>query len=113
MSFIQRMRRQKAVWWQRLALDRYGRYTYAEPVEVKCRWEDVSTEYLGANGEKLVSRAVVYVDRVMSLGDRLWKGVLDSTTPDNPMSLSNAYEVKQFEQLPDLKNRQVLLTARL
>jgi len=113
MRLITQMRRQVAVYWSRATVDKYGRYAFSEPVEVKCRWEDAVEEYVSATGEKKVSQAVVYVDRVMQVGDRLWLGEMDSTTPSDPLELFNSYEIGQFEQTPDLKNRDILYVARL
>jgi len=113
MGIITKMRRQKAVWWKRLSPDRYGRPTFALPVEVDCRWEEDAREFLSPKGEKLVSQAVVYVDRPMTVGDRLRLGELDSTIPNNPLALNDTFEIRQFTQLPNLKVTETLYTAYL
>lgn len=107
-GFLKRMRKQKAVWWQRGEPNTYGEFAFADPVEVKCRWEDVSQEFLDPRGQTRTSRSVVYVDRVMSVGDKLLRGELDSNS-----SITDAFEIQKFDQLPDLKNKAVLLTAYL
>jgi len=114
MSIIVKMRRQRAVWWQRNAqADQYGSYSFAAPVEILCRWDDVSQEFLAADGEKRSSRSMVYTDRVMLPGDRLMLGELDSNTPTDPLSVTNTFEVRRFDKTPNLRATETLFTAYL
>jgi hypothetical protein len=113
MSLIKSMRRQTAVWWKKGAPDQYGTDSFDDPVEVKCRWEEVGQEYLSAQGEKQLSRAIVYVDRKMAMGDRLAQGLLDSDTPADPMNHAGSYLVERFDVLPNLRNTENLYTAYL
>lgn len=114
MSLIKRMRRQKAVWWKRSSTtDEYGRYTFDEPVEIDCRWEDRAEEFVNKGGERLVSAAVVYVDRVMEAGDKLKLGALESDTSSNPVEETEAFEIQTFSKIPNLRNTETLLTAYL
>jgi len=114
LSLIKRMRRQKALWWNRgPAADRFGKYPYDAPIEIECRWEDVAVEFVTAKDEKMVSKAVVYVDRPMKPGDRLKLGEEDSNTQDDPFRDTNAFEIKRFDKMPNLKNKETLLTAYL
>lgn len=113
MGIIAKMRKQKAVWWPRLGSDTYGAPVFGTPTEVSCRWEDDAREFISPKGEKMVSRAVVYVDRVMRPGDYLRPGEYESSLPSNPLSLTDAFEIRQFTQLPNLKATETLLTAYL
>lgn len=76
MSLIKRMRKQKAVWWRKVAANRFGVVTWANPVEIACRWTDISEQVLDPKGEVFVSRSFVYVDRYISIGDRIRLGTL-------------------------------------
>jgi len=105
------MRRQKAIWWRRLGADRYGSHTFATPVEIDCRWDDTTQEFVDEKAVFQASKSVAYVDRVMSVGDRLMLGAMESDTPDNPLSITAAYEIKRFDRNPDLKAKEFLLTA--
>lgn len=113
MSLISRMRRQEGVYWERLTPDQFGRFSYATPIEIKCRWDDSSAEYRDNRGEKALSQATVYVDRLMKAGDMLKKGELDSDTPADPTTLVDAFEIKGFEQTPNLRATETLYTAHL
>jgi len=113
MSLIKSMRRQTAIWWKKAAPDQYGTDSFEAPVEVACRWEEVGQEYLSAQGEKQLSRAIVYVDRKMSMGDRLALGSLDSDTSADPIEYEGSYLVERFDVLPNLRNSENLYTAYL
>lgn len=113
MRIIRKMRQQKAVWWQRLAVDQYGRFAYATPVEIDCRWDATSEEFRDTEGQKQLSNAVVYPDRVMSIGDMLQEGQLDSNDPDDPRDAPDAHEIRRFDKIPDLKATETLFRAYL
>lgn len=114
MSVIKKMRKQRAVWWQRKPKpDRFGKFSFEEPVEISCRWDDTTEEFIDPQGETQASRSVVYVDRIISVGDRLMRGEMDSNTPDNPLAIQDAFEVKRFDQNPNFRNTETLLTAFL
>lgn len=113
MSIITKMRKQKAVWWQRKAPDRYGKYSFGSPVEIDCRWDDTTEDFVNMQGETEGSRAVVYVDRVLSIGDRLKRGEMESDTPVDPLTIPDAFAIKRFDQNPNMKATEFLLTAYL
>jgi len=112
MSLITSMRRQKAVWWSKTGVSTSGRSSFDLPVEVDCRWEDTSVEVLLPGTKKVNSEAVVYVDRLMKVGDRLLKGEMDSNTPNDPLGASSV-EIKKFEGLPSFSATETLYTAYL
>jgi|SRR6185503_9148913 len=113
MSIIVKMRKQKAVWWRRTVVDAYGSYSFAGPIEIAVRWDDAAVEFLDPLGEKQTSRSVVYTDRVMTPGDRLMLGELDSETPDNPLSITTTFEIRRFDRTPNLRATETLFTAYL
>jgi len=113
MSLITKMRKQKAVLWRKGSLNRFGRTSFEAPIEISCRWEDIVVEFLDMQGEKVLSKSVVYVDRILALGDRLKRGEIESDTPTNPLDVEDTFEVRRFEQLPNLKASETLLTAYL
>lgn len=110
MSLIVRMRRQYAVFWPRLVeASPDGKPQYGAPYEIRCRWEDKRQSFITAAGTEEVSNAVVYVDRPMVVGDRLWLGRLGEVTlPASPEKIEGCYEVRQFESVPNLKATEFL-----
>lgn len=113
MSIIRRMRKQKAIWWDRLDPDKYGKFAYDAPLEIDCRWDDSSHEYRNEIGEKAFSQSTVYPDRVMKTGDKLKRGDIESDTPTDPTSVEGVYEIQRFEQIPNLRNTEILFIAHL
>lgn len=112
MSVITKMRKQTAVWWQRQETpNEFGQFAFEAPVEVRCRWDDTSQEFLDSQGEKQLSRAVAYVDRTMRPGDRLMRGTLDSDLTEDPLPVEGAFEIRRFDQNPNFKATETLLTA--
>jgi len=111
------MLKQVAVYWKlsSLEFDNYGQPIPTTPVEIKCRWEDVSEEFLDANGTIQLSNARVYVDRDVEVGGVLMLGELDSGVMDlvDIKENENAWEIKRFEKLPTLRATQFLRTCYL
>jgi len=121
MSLISRMRKQKAVYWaQSSGADDYGQIQYAAPVEIDCRWEDSQQEFIGKDGSKRLSRAVVYVDRDMKPGDKLKLSTLAALTQDldsgastAPDQFSDVFEVMKADKIPNLRNTELLRVCYL
>lgn len=114
MSIIVKMRKQKAVYWDRSGVDNFGAPAFAVGVEIDCRWEDGLVQAINDKGEQITAKSTVYVDREMKVGDMLWLGELaDITDADNPRNNEGAWEIKSFNKLPNLKNTETLLTAYL
>lgn len=114
MGLMTRMRRQRAVYWERSAShDKYGAFSFASPVEISCRWDGASKEYRDTKGETQLSESTVYPDRVMKAGDRLREGGMESDTPENPMEDADSCEVQRFDTIPNLKATETLYVAYL
>lgn len=112
MSLIKRMRKQRAVFWAQTTVDNFGKMQFAAPVEIACRWENRTDEYLDAKGDKQMAKCVVYVDRDMKPGDALMEGTLDTGTT-TPFEEPTAYEVKSFESVPNIRAKEFLRTTHL
>ena len=52
---------QTAVYWGTPVDDGYGGRTFADPVEISCRWEDKNQKLTASNGEEFISRSRVFV----------------------------------------------------
>jgi len=115
MALVRKMLRQKAVWWRKASINRFGQTIFAMPVEINCRWEDRIGVFYNAKGEKADSKATVYVGQELSVGDVLMEGELESGTPDDPKLEPDALPIKAFDRLPSLRNNpnKTLFTAHL
>ena len=115
MSLIVRMRKQKAVLWGNPVADGNGDWTFDQPVEIDCRWEDTQKLFTDKDGKLSVSQAKVYIDRDIVTGSYLMLGTLVMLPSDasNPKRINGTYEVRSFSKLPNLKATEFLRTATL
>ena len=114
MSIIKRMRKQTAVYWPFSSVDNFGQKVVGSPVLIGCRWEDKSIEFLDSDGETQMSNAIVYVDRDTPIGGILMLGVLaDITDPVNIKENEGAWEIRRYDNLPNLRATEFLKTVHL
>jgi hypothetical protein len=117
------MKKQQAVWWPLKSAessandyDRFGQPQSADPVQLTelVRWEDVTEEFIAADGTTQLSRAKVFVGRDMQPGDVIMLGVIaDITNSTHPKENVGAWEIRRFEKLPNIKATEFLRTAIL
>lgn len=102
-------RNQIAVWWKVKGKDLYGQSSYESPVEIKCRWDDVMEEFVDTGGNRQMSKAKVFPDREISVGDVLWLGrqtlLDDLNVPENNYGYS---EVRMTKFIHNFDQDQVL-----
>ncbi len=114
MSIIKRMRKQTAVYWPFVSINEFGVKVVGDPVVIKCRWEAKNVEFLDPKGEIQMSNAVVYVDRDTAIGGILMLGTAsDITDTVNIKENDGAWEIRRFDDLPNLKASEFLKTAYL
>lgn len=130
---ITRTCKQKAVYWGSPTEDGFGGKTFADPVEIACRWEDMQQIVTDAKGNEITSRALVFVLQDVDEEGMLYLGTLaaldiildelltadnvditadnETITADasiaplpNPMTIEGAYIIKRFQKTPALRN---------
>jgi len=112
-DFISGLCKQTAVYWGSPQDDGYGTFTYADPVEIKCRWEE-KREVISMIGDDRKSREIVSKAQVWVLQDvdeegYLYLGTLDSTDAltsaeeENPADIDGAYKIQLLEKTPELR----------
>jgi len=114
-SFIARLCTQTAVYWGSPVDDGYGGKTFADPVEISCRWE-VSTEVLMDDaGVEFSSRARVFLTQDVEKEGWLYLGDLDDldSNPDDPKDVEGAYEIRRFDKKPNISGVEFLRIAYL
>jgi len=118
---------QTAVYWGSPVSDGHGGFTYADPVEIVCRWEEMIQLVTDAKGKEVTSRATVFVSQDVDEEGVLYLGTLDSLDDYldsssgsyiNPKDVDGAYEIKKFDKIPELNSaanflRVVYLTPSL
>ena len=114
MSLITRMVKGTCVYFSRTSNDGFGGSTFADGVEIDCRWEDVQTLFVNELGVEIMSKSTVYVPQDMIPGDYLYNGELSEITPsDNPQEIDGAKEIGGFDKLPNFRYTEFLRTAFL
>ena len=109
MSLITRALRETAVLWAFTGVDAYGKPSVASPIEISCRWDDSAIEYIAPDNTNQVSRAVVMVDRDITIGGILMLGELtDVNGAVAPKSNLGAYEIRQTSKNPNLRATEYL-----
>ena len=109
-SFIARLCVQTAVYWGSPVDDGYGGHTFADPVEISCRWEDQveKIDRVGASlGEEIVSAAQVYVTQDVEERGYLFLGDLDdldSGEEADPKTVEKAYMINRFDKVPVMRS---------
>lgn len=118
MRILNRILRQKAVYWEPGKGDKYGESEFKLPVQIKCRWEDAKFAELVETVEETVFKSFVYVDREVKEKGKLWLGKIDDlkhlkdeegriTPPED------ASEIRNTETFPTMRANQFLRIAKL
>lgn len=119
MSIMTRMQKQTCVYWIASSIaDEYGRYTFAEPIQISCRWEDKLSEYVSSDGTRQTASASIYVSLSLPVHTMMYKGTImdlqglaeaDGTIQlSNPKTISACVGVCGTETIPNLKNTESL-----
>lgn len=112
--YMERILREKAVYWKCIGRDKHGQPIYDAPVEIKCRWEDQSKLFLNAQGQEEVSRAEVMVDRKIPLDSVLWFGSLNQVSYlTEPLRNEDAWHVRYFKRIPTRNGKKFVRIATL
>ena len=115
-SIVKRILKGKAAYWARdpQPVSNSGRYRYAAPVIVKCRYDHGPEIKIDLEGVMQTVQSVVYVDFEVKVGDVFKEmdhtqadGVLLASLLDVDIELANhdANEVLQYASVEDIKYR--------
>lgn len=116
MAFPNNNLKQTAVYWGSPTKDGYGNYTYADPIEIPCRWVDKTEVLIGPNGEELVSHARAQVKQDVDENGLLFLGNLDDLTAAeeaDPTTVANARRILKFYKTPTINGRNYFRRAWL
>ena len=122
--FMEDALNQRAVYWHPLGEDNEGQQELDDPIEIVCRWEQVSETFLEKkSGNPQVSRSKVMVDRDLKELGVLWLppdaetlgegGALAALTSDVAFQNDGAYEIRRFDKLPTFDGDEFVRTAYL
>jgi len=101
-TFIERICKQTAVYWGDPVNDGYGAKTYADPVEVKVRWDETYQVVKNNLGEEVNADAAVLTPIDLAIEGMLYLGELtdiDSGDLATPIDVDGAYEILGREKV--------------
>lgn len=110
MPNFERNLRQTCTYWAQTALNMSGKGTFATPVQLPCRWEDVAHLFLNKRGQEVTSRSRVFLAQDIDLQGYL---MLGTSAAADPTTLVDAWEIQQVKVTPDLRNLKNLYVAML
>jgi hypothetical protein len=106
MGIITRFRKiHDAVYWAWNGFDAFGKATFATPIDIKCRWDDVSQEYKAVPNLTNISNSLVYPNRLVTLNGYLLKGTLAANVlfPANPMKNAGAFKIQRVDTISKIR----------
>ena len=106
-KFIKKVCVQTAVYWGTPSPSDDGGMTFADPVEISCRWESKTKVIAGAKGREIVSVAEVLVTQDLDKEGYLYLGELSdlgSDEEDSPEIVEGAYMIQRFDKIPMIKS---------
>jgi len=77
-NVLRRQFKQKCVYWGSPVNDGQGGYTFADPVELDCRWERMDQIVKDDKGKEFTSRAVIFLGQDVDYDGLLYLGTLDN-----------------------------------
>jgi len=103
-KFIEKVSVQTAVYWGSPTNDGYGGKTFADPVEIDCRWEDRTDVLRTSAGNEVVSKAKVLVTQDLDEEGFLYLGELDDLdSAPIPSEVDGAHKIVRFDKIPMIK----------
>jgi hypothetical protein len=98
------MLKQDALYWGPPADDGDGGMEWPNPVEIKCRWENVEGAARDTMSNEVVNDSTVYVDRDVEVNGYLCFDMsLSAVTGIAPDQLDTGRRIKGFKKTPNLK----------
>lgn len=93
--------RETVTYWAPSGVDNTGDPSFASPVSVKAKWEERTELFIDDAGRETRSKSVVFVDTDLVKGGYLFRGTSTSTTP---LTVDNAFMIKDCRKISDFEN---------
>ena len=109
--FIQKVCVQTAVYWGNPKDDGYGGFTFDDPVNISCRWEDKIQIVATMDGQEVSSDSEILVTQDLDYNGYLYLGTLEELSEDyteeelaNPMNVLTAKAIISKSKIPMIKS---------
>ena len=100
-----------AVYWGSPVADGYGGQSFADPVELAVRWEDLQEVFTNQNGDEQVSKAFVMLAQAVDLNGFLYLGSLtdlSSADEGDPQIVDDAHLLESVGQVANVKGSETV-----
>lgn len=102
---------QTMVHWVKGSSDGRGGYSFGAASEITCRYEEKVERFLDQNGEEQISMGVIYYDSSISVGDRVFDGVLSDLDSSGSHLTVTSWPIRGISAIPDVKGNTTLYKA--
>src|SRR5512135_3684277 len=100
--FPERNLNHTAVYWSAPTNDGYGGFSYGQPVELECRWEEAAKLFNNREGQEIIGAIAVQVTVDVEQNGMMKLGTLDdleSADYNDPVG-AGALPVVRFDKVP-------------
>lgn len=106
---IRRHAKQTLVYWEKTGSDGFGKPIFADPVEVKCRWEDKQQEIILPDKRTVMTKGFIISLTPMLVGSLVFLGFLTDiealpTYPTIPTVGQGVREILLVNNMSDVDN---------
>ena len=117
-AILSRFTKQSLVYWRRDGVDGYGKTTYKDPVELKCRVEQKAQELVTADGRRVISKGYLLLASSIEVGGLVYVGTiaqwkLTPSYPDPPSVNDGGSEIMIVAATPDINAQSFVYEAYL
>lgn len=110
MQVISKVQRDTLTYWAYAGADRYGEPTYANPIQMKCRWDDCRKQVFMEDGSPVFTKIELITAKPLAVKGMVRKGKLTGQEHQaNPRTLSDTHEIIQTDITPMFTNRTIYL----
>lgn len=103
---IEQLYTETIVYWGNPTNDGFGAFTFDDPVEIKCRWENKEQIVSKADEKAVIFRSIIFVLQDVDTDGLIWRGSLDDLTDTqeaDPRNISDIMIIKRFEKTPAIR----------
>lgn len=104
-TFLKRVCVEPAVYWGNPKSNGRGGFAYDPPIEIQCFWNEKRQALSVNDGDKVISRALVYVLQDLHEEGLLYRGGLSELTTiqkATPTKVEDICIIKRFERYPGI-----------
>lgn len=117
-SVVNKFAKITMVYWRKTGSDSSGRPMFADPVELKVRWEDTQEENIEAGGRVVTASTYLLLSTPVTEGSWVFRGTLVSwkalpTFPKVPTFGQGGREIIKVKETPDIKCKTFIYEAWL